>query len=478
MPGVEDVLRIESVTMFAVYMGMTASIFKIMHTTNPQPYMDEIFHVPQAQKYCNGSFNSWDPKITTLPGLYLFSSSVLGCCADCSVFNLRMINFIFAMGNFYVIYQLARKIQGYAPSAAAFTAFTLCHFPILHFFTFFYYTDTGSTFMVLLMYLLSLHESHVMAAFIGYVAVIFRQTNIVWVFFTALVAASDVVFDLIGDLLEVDVPNANLFYVVGRVVRQFASEFFANVTARGEEVKSGAIHAGLIAVKDLLRRLFGRLWAYGLVGLSFILFLIFNGGIVVGDKAAHVSVFHLPQLFYFAGFSVVFCAPHVLNRTNLRSAWHTLQRRLLPISVVLALGMGGVMLFTHAHPYLLADNRHYTFYIWRKVFMRHEIVKYAFVPGYILCLIIMHRSLNHMHVAWRAIFFFCIFVSLVPQQLLEFRYFIIPYIIFRIHLISPSFHSTLIEWWVYLTIDILSLGVYMYKPFKWEGTHETQRFMW
>ena len=140
------------------------------------------------------------------------------------------------MGNFYVIYQLARKIQGYAPSAAAFTAFTLCHFPILHFFTFFYYTDTGllsicilktvfsvfgyadttllrlptvivsnpanliyrcdkikqmpfslsvgSTFMVLLMYLLSLHESHVMAAFIGYVAVIFRQTNIVWVFFT------------------------------------------------------------------------------------------------------------------------------------------------------------------------------------------------------------------------------------------------------------------------------------------------------
>ena len=57
-----------------------------------------------------------------------------------------------------------------------------------------------------------------------------------------------------------------------------------------------AIHAGLIAVKDLLRRLFGRLWAYGLVGLSFILFLIFNGGIVVGDKAAHVSVFHLPQV--------------------------------------------------------------------------------------------------------------------------------------------------------------------------------------
>ena len=32
-------------------------------------YEDEYFHVPQAQKYCKGDY-SWDPKITTPPGLY------------------------------------------------------------------------------------------------------------------------------------------------------------------------------------------------------------------------------------------------------------------------------------------------------------------------------------------------------------------------------------------------------------------------
>jgi len=476
--AIEDILRIESVTMFAFYMGMTASIFTVMHSTNPQPYMDEIFHIPQAQKYCNGTFDSWDPKITTLPGLYLFSSGVLGCCVKCSVFNLRMVNYLFAMGNFYVIYQLVRKIQGYASSAAAFTAFALCHFPVLHFFTFFYYTDPGSTFMVLLMYLLSLHESHVMAALVGHVAVIFRQTNIVWVFFTAMVAASDVVFDLIGDLLESDLPNANLFYVIGGVVREFTSEFFTNVTARGEEVQSGLIHAGLITVKDLLKSLFGKLWGYSLVGLGFILFLIVNGGIVVGDKEAHVSVFHLPQLFYFAGFTVLFCGPHVLTKTNLRSAWVTFKKHFFAIFAALLLSSGGVWLFTHAHPYLLADNRHYTFYVWRKVFMQHDAVKYAFIPGYILCLIIIHRSLNHMHVAWRAIYFFCVFVSLVPQQLLEFRYFIIPYMIFRVHLISPSFSSTLVEFLMYLFVDIATLALYIYKPFQWEGSSDSQRFMW
>jgi alpha-1,2-glucosyltransferase len=29
---------------------------------------DEFFHVPQAQKYCDGDY-TWDPKITTPPGL-------------------------------------------------------------------------------------------------------------------------------------------------------------------------------------------------------------------------------------------------------------------------------------------------------------------------------------------------------------------------------------------------------------------------
>jgi hypothetical protein len=31
---------------------------------------DEPFHIPMAQQYCRGDFISWDPKITTFPGLY------------------------------------------------------------------------------------------------------------------------------------------------------------------------------------------------------------------------------------------------------------------------------------------------------------------------------------------------------------------------------------------------------------------------
>jgi alpha-1,2-glucosyltransferase len=34
---------------------------------------DEIFHIPQAQRYCKGHFDYYDAKLTTPPGLYIIS---------------------------------------------------------------------------------------------------------------------------------------------------------------------------------------------------------------------------------------------------------------------------------------------------------------------------------------------------------------------------------------------------------------------
>lgn len=32
---------------------------------------DEPFHLSQTQRYCQGDWGTWDPKITTFPGLYV-----------------------------------------------------------------------------------------------------------------------------------------------------------------------------------------------------------------------------------------------------------------------------------------------------------------------------------------------------------------------------------------------------------------------
>lgn len=61
-----------------------------------------------------------------------------------------------------------------------------------------------------------------------------------------------------------------------------------------------------------------------------------------------------------------------------------------------------------AHPYLLADNRHYTFYIWRKVIQVNWMMKYMLIPLYVYSwlsiinilsksLLLEHRKANYLY---------------------------------------------------------------------------------
>lgn len=40
----------------ALHAGLTLSVFTIINNEQPSAYMDEIFHIPQARKYCYGKF--------------------------------------------------------------------------------------------------------------------------------------------------------------------------------------------------------------------------------------------------------------------------------------------------------------------------------------------------------------------------------------------------------------------------------------
>lgn len=43
----------------------------------PEPFADEVSHVPQAMKYLEGKYKTWNPMITTPPGLYIASVALL-----------------------------------------------------------------------------------------------------------------------------------------------------------------------------------------------------------------------------------------------------------------------------------------------------------------------------------------------------------------------------------------------------------------
>lgn len=124
-------------------------------------YMDEIFHVPQAEAFCRLRFDHYHPAITTFPGLYLLATAAyrlvglpLGIRLD--VQFLRAINVLLAAA---LLETLMRVRQRLFPSEEpTLPSLVIATFPISFFFYFLFYTDTASTLFVTAAYLVSLPD--------------------------------------------------------------------------------------------------------------------------------------------------------------------------------------------------------------------------------------------------------------------------------------------------------------------------------
>ncbi|MCI4389017.1 hypothetical protein PGIGA_G00092760 [Pangasianodon gigas] len=448
---------------------------KITHEQR-ESYMDEIFHVPQAQKYCEEKFNEWDPMITTLPGLYLLSVGVIKPVmwlvgwtgtAVCSTAMLRFINVLFNCGNLYILYLLICKIHPKDKSRATgrrvLSALTLSSFPVLYFFTFLYYTDAGSTFFILFAYLMCLYRCHKASALLGICAILFRQTNIIWVAFCA-----------------------------GTVVAQKMDEAWrVEQSKKRDEKSSSQISLQLSGVMRLAHFLLKYLtspvniksvilstWPYGVVALGFVVFVVLNDGIVVGDRTSHEACLNAPQLFYFFSFTLIFSLPISLCYHRLVRFVQSLRRHPFLFLLITALSLLLVWKFTFVHKYLLADNRHFPFYVWKRIFQKHELVRFLLVPAYLFAAWNFMDTLNSKSLFWILAFCVCLVAATVPQKLLEFRYFILPYLLYRIHVPLSSLPRLLLEFALYTAVNAATIYIFIQKTFQWPDSPAVQRFMW
>jgi hypothetical protein len=107
-----------------------------------------------------------------------------------------------------------------------------------------------------------------------------------------------------------------------------------------------------------------------------------NGRVVLGDQEHHQASLHWAQPLYCIAMLTVFAWPALLSAmTRTTSA----RRQLLSIStfaILTIISLAAIHYGTIAHPFLLADNRHYTFYIWRKIINRTSWTRYALAPVY------------------------------------------------------------------------------------------------
>ncbi|XP_029143011.1 dol-P-Glc:Glc(2)Man(9)GlcNAc(2)-PP-Dol alpha-1,2-glucosyltransferase-like, partial [Protobothrops mucrosquamatus] len=195
---------------------------------------------------------------------------------------------------------------------------TLAIFPTLYFFTFLYYTDTGSTFFILFAYLMCLYGNHKTSAFLGFCGVMFRQTNIVWTVF----CGGSVVAEKLSESWKVELLKSkekknlltqNLFSESIRIVR-FVLGYFTSF-------------------KNLSNVIL-LIWPYITVMVAFATFIVLNGGIVLGDRSSHEACLHFPQLFYFFSFSLFFSFPLIVTPSKVISFLHSVRIYFLRYSIL------------------------------------------------------------------------------------------------------------------------------------------------
>jgi alpha-1,2-glucosyltransferase len=231
----------------------------------------------------------------------------------------------------------------------------------------------------------------------------------------------------------------------------------------------------------------------------------FSAPLVIGPVLQTVNML-LPKQFQ-AAHNNSFFVPRTLKLPN------------VPILSIFVIGAFSAVHFnTIIHPYTLADNRHYVFYVFR-ILRLYPAIRYLAVPIYYVCAWLAIEALDvrpngeralkqkHEHtrptsvrtgctpcqISFVTIWLVTTALSVVTAPLVEPRYFIIPWIVWRLHVkSSPASLLTkgsspgkvydvrlgLETLWL-LVIDAAITYVFLYRGFAWPSEPgKIQRFLW
>lgn len=467
------------VATLAAYFAVSKFIFDKVFETLPV-VIDEQFHVPQGLAFCNKNYTYWDPKITTLPGLYLVST--LASYFECNLYNLRFVNLIASCVNLVLFLSILKFVYfiEIRKSKIVLQALSLTLLPPLYFFSHVYYTDTLSlTFLLMFSRVCFTSKYKSLILLFGFLSVLMRQTNIAWI---AMVLGHKTL-----DILL-------------KSSRVFGNQYLTNVNlsknsliARDMDSSKIKRYYNLsdvyIALKYHIRTCFTTFFSFlslqdwlvlithSILLVIFAAFVHVNGSIVVGDKEAHKATLHIPQLLYFLLFYGVFGLPYVLYK--LPSTLLLLRINKLKM-FLLALVIGATVHFnTVVHPYLLADNRHFTFYVWNRWFGKYDFAVYATVPVYVFLLFSLYDNLKDQNcISFLLPYTVCTFIVLGLQRMIEVRYFLIPYIILRLRFVRPPYFIVLFELFWFLCINACAFYVFFTREVFWSDFDYAQRIIW
>lgn len=454
--------------MFSVCLSLLFSYYE------PEPYMDEIFHVGQSLSYVRGNWTTWNDKITTPPGLYFLFYvffkviNLFFVFYEIPIFVFRLLSSIFSLVNHYILLKICLLKHLNHPILVS---FFLVSQPVLFFFSALFYTDQCSlTFVLLAVYYANCGRKH-KTAFAIFLSVLVRQSNIIWIPFLMSVISSKTISKKI---FNVSKKRRSLEWY-----RSLCSEF---------------IKSSWSICNHIMKCIFDFCIPLCFVCFLFCIFVIVNGGIVLGDKSAHQATLNFSQIWLFFIFCA-FCTSCDFLKYGIFQFYFFIKTfKNLKLKFILKCALGVTLLYVFVlvsnqylsvvHPYLLADNRHYTFYIWR--LFNKSYISYCsftligtFTTFYFVNSCGFVRPLYFSEALDRLILFICIIFCLVTSGLFELRYFIVPFTLWYLYVNKVTAILLYFQIISNFIINIVVIYIFVAKPFEWNVLPGVkQRFMW
>ncbi len=366
--------------------------FMAIHT---QSYFgDEGYHFEQMRRFREGNFGM-NEQLTMLPGYHWFVAGPMFLTGMHVLNFYRAITIILSLLSVAVFQAILRTLKS---RASVPRTLQYAFIPILFPFFFFFYTDVPSLLLILVSILLTLRRQYVFAALVCIVSMAVRQNNIVWLF-------------LAFSIFLWDEWPAFLRWLPHRVRRwKLLSELRVRFRARASTA---------MIISALL-----------LFGIGFCLFgafVVWNGGIAIGDSDSHpFPAIHTGNIFFALLLSFfIFLPLHISNSK-------TIIRRVISSNFLAPMTALLFLLYM-----MTFHNDHWYNQGWDSVFIRNRILMAMTYTPFLKILFFIPIGCAFLSfvvtpLARRSFWLLypIVILSLLPSWLIEERYYFVPFALF------------------------------------------------
>jgi len=370
---------------FLTIIILSISLISFLLIKDKYLFVDEGIYYKLIVKAASLQFTPLLDETPSLPG-YAISIGIIDHFIGLSKQASRLATTIFSLLSVLIFYLIAKRIDSKMSEIKTLQYF---FFPILFVFFFLLYTDVYSLLYTLITFLLVLKRRYFWAGFFGFLSLLIRQNNIIWLGFFC-------VYILLDKYIDVKVRNL--------------TKYFKDITI------------------------------FILSFISAIVFIVINKGAVMGEtnQMNHPLSFHLENIFFLLFLFFFLFLP--LNIANFPKIIRLLKSN-LPTFLFLTLLLVNIFLlyllnFKVESPYNGPSNFTLRNIILNDIIANPLNKSIAFIPiGYSILSLCVTPLKNKKHY----LIYLFTFIFLGLSWLIEQRYYLIPFTFFILFKKSQSF---------------------------------------